>query len=99
MVQAAVGESVATPGLFAGQLEVAATPMDTAEPIFNHPPRVLLTAWPQQKALGSLPGRQEKEPCNCGHWEVPGLGHLKLSPVCLLSKGAFSFLKGIMVPC
>lgn len=59
-VQAAVGESVAAPGLFTAEAEVAATPVDTADLIFNHPPWVLLAVWPQQQGLGSLPGRAEK---------------------------------------
>lgn len=35
---AVVGASAAAPGLFAGQLEVAATPTDPDELPVNHPP-------------------------------------------------------------
>lgn len=59
-MRAAVGESAAAPGSFTKELEAAATPMDAAELIFNHPPWVLLTAWPQQQGSGNLPGRRRK---------------------------------------
>lgn len=97
MVQTAVGGNAVAPGSFTKQLEMAATPMDTAELILNRVPWVLLTAWPQQQGLGSFSGRGEKKTCNYGHQQVPG--GLKLSPACLLPKDVFCLLKGTMIPC